>query len=471
MPERILGPIIGDLRHDHVKLWARSDGAGRLHAWLDTDPNFANPRRAGFSDPLTAESGYAGVVSVDGLRPETTYFYALTFENRPPAAPDGQFTTLPQPGTPRTLRFAFGSCFLPSSPESGETFRQIETLHQESGLSFLLMLGDQIYADIPKGNGLGRVALTLEDYRAVYRHTFSNSALQGLLKKLPVFMTLDDHEVDDDWRWQHPDMRDPVIPIWDRFLRWKAGEPPLARRLDTRRVRDALQAFVEHQMMHAPQPIFQPASDPLLRPGGFAYTFTAGGAAFFVLDTRTRRVRGRGQRPQIIDEPQWQALEAWLVQVRDHFPVKFIVSSSAVLFQFGLDIANDRWPGFIEDRRRLLSLIARHGVENVYILTGDLHAGHAISADLYGPNGKRLTIYELCATPFEQTSNWVTRFVTLRANEPPLTNRKLHFQANSWNFGVVTLNFENPETPQVQFDLHYRSPQGWQTHSLTTPMP
>ncbi len=465
MANRILGPIIGGLSDTHVNLWARSDGPARLHAWLSTDPDFTAPRRAGFSPPLRKSTGYAGQVAIDGLRPETTYYYALTFTAQPPPSPEGQFTTLPPAGTARNFRFAFGSCFLPSRPDSGETFRRMDSLRAREDWRFLLMLGDQVYTDVPQGNGLGRVALTLDDYRAVYAWNFSRPPLRALWRNLPVYMILDDHEVDDDWRWQQEGYLAPRIPPWDRFLRWAAREAPLARRLDRRRVLDALQAYYEHQAMHAPPSIASASDSNLLRPGGFAYTFTVGGAAFFVLDTRTRRLRNRNTR-QMLDEAQWQALEAWLRAVRDDFPVKFIVSSSAVLFHFHLDIAADRWPGFPAERRRLLSLIARLGVENVFILTGDLHTGYAISTRLYGPQGRALPLWEFCATPFEQQANFVTRWVRLSAQDGLLRNTRLHFNIPRWNFGVVDVNLDDPARPRVRFDLHYKSPQGWQVASV-----
>ncbi len=466
MANRILGPIIGGLTDTHVNLWARCDGPARLHAWLSTDPDFSQPRRAGFSPPLRANTGYAGQVAIDGLKPETTYYYALTFSGQPPAAPEGRFTTLPPAGVPRSFRFAFGSCFLPTRPESGETFRRMEALRAAEDWRFLLMLGDQIYADAPQGNGLGRVALTLEDYRAVYAWNFSRPPLRQLWRNLPVYMMMDDHEVDDDWRWQQEDCLAPHIPVWDRFIRWTQREAPLARRLDRRRVLDALQAYWEHQAMHAPPSILPAREGQLLRPGGFAYTFTVGGAAFFVLDVRTRRIRGR-KRQQMLDEAQWQALEDWLLAVRDDFPVKFIVSSSAVIFRFRMDIAADRWPGYPAERRRLLSLLARHGVENVFLLTGDLHTGYAISGNLYGPQGRAIPVWEFCATPFEQQANFVTRWVRLPEQDGPLHHTRLHFNIPHWNFGVVEVNLDDPARPAVRFDLHYKTPQGWQIASVS----
>ncbi|NOH03749.1 MAG: hypothetical protein HND47_18195 [Chloroflexi bacterium] len=90
-----------------------------------------------------------------------------------------------------------------------ELHRRIEA----DDLRFGLFLGDQIYADVEKQNGLGRIAVTLEEYRAVYEYAWSRPAMRALLPDLPLFMTLDDHEVDDDWHWRDAERRWADIPL------------------------------------------------------------------------------------------------------------------------------------------------------------------------------------------------------------------------------------------------------------------
>ena len=98
-------------------------------------------------------------------------------------------------------------------------------------------------------------------------------------------------------------------------------------------------------------------------------------------------------------------LETWLLSVKDAYPVKFLVTSCALLYSMWLDIPADRWSGFPRERERLLHLLAANGIENVYLLAGDLHAAHAVRAELYGPQERRITLWEFCSTPFEQKSD------------------------------------------------------------------
>lgn len=477
MSHLILGPLIGGLDSTGVNLWGRADGPGVLHAWVGQREDLSDARPAGHSLPLSVDTAFAGVAPVRGLQPGTRYHYALTLAAGKPG-PDhphcGTFVTAPSKDDRAVFRFAFGSCFLPEGTAGGKTFA--EMIKHADTLSFLLMVGDQIYADDGKREhtGLDRVALTRADYNAVYAYVWSNPALRALLKRVPVFMTGDDHEVDDDWRWSDESHDHAVIPPWDTFLRWLHGRSYEERIITLARVRDALQAYWDHQLMHAP-PLLRPPQEFTERGQyvlghdqafSLAYTFDYGPAAFFVMDTRSMRVRPQGRAyPIMLDEAQWQDLEAWLEREKDR-PVRFIVTSSACLFQMWTDIPGDRWSLYHAERDRLFGLLASKGKGNCYLLTGDLHSGHAISADLYGPDGQPLKLWEFCATPFEQNPNWMARWTHSKVG-PPLRNERCHFVHDNHNFGVIEVNCADPARPRVRFELHFRDEKkGWLVDSI-----
>jgi alkaline phosphatase D len=461
MTQLLLGPLVGGLAHNRGYIWGRADGPAVLHAWISPDPSLAGAVLAGQSLPLSAADGFAGVAPLHNLAPGTRYYYALTLDDRPPSGGEyPSFTTFPVPGRPQPFAFAFGSCFRPAQTGAGRTFQALEQRRMQDDLQFLLMIGDQIYADSVSHNGLGRVACTLDEYRAVYLHTWSNPHLRSLLRRLPVFMTLDDHEVDDDWRWIDTDRREAYIPWWDRLERLLQGRSLPERRIPVERVQAALQAYWEHQGMHAPPheiPLdLEPGGEYALRPGdpgSLAYTFNYGAAAFFILDTRTMRVVNRRQR-LMLGEGQWQRLEQWLLAVKDAFPVKFLVSSAAVLFQMWIDFPRDRWSGFPDERRRLLSFLAAHGIEGVYILAGDLHSAHAVSVDLYGPGRTSIPLWEFCSSPFEQSANWFSKYAYQPLKGLPLKNQVRHFNLEQNNFGVVRVSFPQPGVPAVRFEAY-----------------
>ncbi len=403
MGKLILGPIVGGLTHQGAFLWGRADGPGVLFAWLGRQPDLSEAILAGTSLPLRPQDGFAGVAPIERLAPNTRYYYALNLQDRLPQPgqgllPDGtypSFVTFPEPGQRLPFRFAFGSCFRRKDAASGQVFTILDRHRQNADLRFMLFIGDQIYADEVRYNSLQRVAVDLDEYRQVYAHTWGLPALRRLLWNLPAFMILDDHEVDDDWRWLGRERMDAYIPWWDRLSRRSHGTRPEARSLAPQRVRNALQAYWEHQGMHAPG--FELPSSWMKR---------ANTSWWQPMPDRWRIHSPLGRRPflswtrarcacatigpklkhetTILGEGQWRALEAWLMApvantgVKEAFPLKFLVTSSALLFDLWFDIPGDRWSGFKEDRQRLLTLLAKEEMENVYLLAGDLHSAHAV---------------------------------------------------------------------------------------------
>jgi alkaline phosphatase D len=446
----ILGPIIGGLSHERANFWARADGKSSLHAWLAAKRDGSDAKLIGKTQ-LRADSGFAGTVTATGLKPAKKYFFALTLDPKliPPKKEFRPFTTFPAPGRAKSFRFAFGSCYKPVRENPGLAFRHL--LERHGDVSFLFMLGDQIYADDPHTNGLGHIALTLDDYRRVYDHTWRNEHHRALLAQTPVFMILDDHEIDNDWHWHDQARTRADIPFYTRLIRRFQRHDPEAKILSASRARAALQANWEHQAAHAPAKL-----PPL---GPLAYEFEYGAAAFFVMDTRTQRVNLKSHRT-MLGEKQWQMFEDWLMRVKDTHPVKFIVSSIAILSDFLGDVTADRWTGFKDERNRLLHLLAREGVEGVHFLTGDLHSAHSISAELYGPNGRAIPIWEFCSSPFEQKPSRLAWLFDRPAKSPALRNQKTHFVVGEVNYGIVRVDFAGRK-PRVRFELHYEKDGEW----------
>lgn len=470
MTKIILGPIVGGLSPTNANIWARTDGPATLHLWLGEKPDLSDGKHTGASLPLSEETGFAGVVLARDLSPEQRYHYALTLSpSSPPTDKDyPSFTTFPPEGQRRSFSFAFGSCFWPCEEQPGQIFNQLDSLRKQRAASsseairFLLLLGDQIYADGSEHNGLGRIACTLEEYRQVYAHTWSQQPFQRLLANLPAYMTLDDHEVDDDWTWSDFNREWAQIPIWNRIQRRWQGLPGEMQCLTRERIRAALQAYWEHQGMHArgyidfPQMInegrYALTQDDH---GSLAYTFNYGAAAFFVLDTRSMRVKKSRRNRAMLGYGQWQALENWLMRVKDDYPVKFIVTSCALLYRMWADLPCDRWTGFPQERHRLLSFLANHEIEGVHLLAGDLHSGHAVQAKLKAPTDRTLPLWEFCSSPFEQKkTNWIAPIAYFPLLGSPIKNQTLHFTSTNYNFGVVRVDFSSSQTPKVRFELH-----------------
>jgi alkaline phosphatase D len=463
MSDLLLGPIIGGLSPTGAHLWGRATGEDTLHAWLGKLSDLSDAQLAGKSLLLTSETGYAGVTPLQNLTPNTHYHYALTLRDSPPDPDQGpypEFTTFPIEQQPTGFSFAFGSCFHPMSENGGAIFRTLEERRQQDDLRFILLLGDQIYADAFDYNGIGKIACTLPEYRDVYTYTWSRPPFRELLANLPAFMILDDHEVDDDWVWVDSQRRTARIPFWDRIIRRLQGRPQSERRLPLHRVQDALQAYWEHQAMHAPHIHTPPQLDWRGQyalepddPGSLAYSFTFGAAAFFVMDTRSMRVKNPKERT-ILGAGQWQALENWLLAVKDKYPIKFLVTSSALLFRLWIDVARDRWSGFPHERSRLLNYLAAHGIEGVYLLAGDLHAAHAVRVDLHTSAENTIRLWEFCSSPFEQSPNRLGLYTYWPLRSHPVKEQQRAFVVAQNNFGVVRVNYSPTGRSVVRFEIY-----------------
>ena len=464
-PSILLGPIVGGLSHNSVNIWARASAASTMHVWLATHENLKDAKQVGEAE-LLSNDGFAGVLPISNLQPETRYFYAVSLSNGKPAKEDfHSFTTFPKPGTQKSFSFMFGSCYLPLGQDGSQTFDEINTHVESDDLHFGLLLGDQIYADDAECNGIGKIATTLDEYRSVYAYAWSRPSFKKFAPNLPLFMILDDHEIEDDWRFDSAERTHASMPFYNQLLRLTKGARAEGRQLSMNRIHAALKAYHEHQAMHAPKSLvpfqrdheggfmFQNGEE-----GSFAYTFNYGQAAFFVMDTRTMRVK-KGKNI-LLGDAQWKMLKEWLLDVKDEYPVKFLVTSGTILYPFLLDVSLDRWSGFRSERERLFQFLAENEIEGIRILTGDLHSAHAVSAEIKCPSGKRIPIVEFCATPFEQTSIWISATYFPIISKWIRKQKKLFRQTGN-NFGIVHVDFDTP-TPEVTFTLHYNE-KGWKS--------
>lgn len=243
---------------------------------------------------------------------------------------------------------------------------------KEPAPKFVLMVGDQIYADkYNRAVPVGR-ADTFEEFQERYLSAFSSRNMRELLRTIPQYMILDDHEIEDNW-------------TQDRFEKGSRQLFVLA-----------MNAYMSYQWCHGPRTFGT----------RLYYTFECAGYPYFVLDTRTQRYLDSGPdslednhmlgRPSLGSEPnQLSRLLKWLgkqQKLRGNTP-KFLVTSSV----FVPNPINARessskcnkessgsWSGYPVTKKVLLDFIVGHNIQNVVFLSGDIHCSNVAQMHFSG---------------------------------------------------------------------------------------
>lgn len=199
--------IVGHTSQSSVRLWFQ------LHARRDTGARFVceiEPKPARGSAPPTAlisrqvsfnsRRGFTAVLDFNGLPSGAAFRYSLRM--RSPGDGDqprsglllarGEFRTA---GDSRRLSFIFASCNLPTG--SAAALDRWQRLAARDDYDLLLLMGDQIYGDgieryFPRDDWPQR-------YIKRYNQLWAYAPFRKVLGRTPTYMTLDDHEVDDDW--------------------------------------------------------------------------------------------------------------------------------------------------------------------------------------------------------------------------------------------------------------------------------
>jgi alkaline phosphatase D len=364
-----LGVASGDPLPDGVVLWTRLApqpvaGGGMptravLLGWeVAEDDRFRRVARHG-TTVAHPDLGHSVHVEVGGLRPDRDYFYRFRVGRE--ISPVGRTRTAPAADArTRRLRFAFASC---QDYQAG-AYTCYQHLADED-IAFVAFLGDYIYENRPNPaaprlhEGTDE-PYSLTDYRNRHAQYKTDADLQRAHANFPWIVTLDDHEIDNNWADEVP--QDPDLQTHDAFL---------ARR------RAAFQAYYEHMPLRRAS-IPRGLDMRLYRRLRFGRL-----ASVHVLDTR----QYRSDQPATLADAGGPDLsmtgpdqERWLVQGLRSSGTGWNLLANQVMWasndrQAGPDqvFDFDNWDGYRVQRRRLLDFFGSGQVANPVVLTGDRH--------------------------------------------------------------------------------------------------
>lgn len=366
------GVASGDPTTDGVIIWSRV--TPRVAEPVEVlwrvalDTAFTNTVKSGVI--TTDESkDWTIKVNVTGLQPNTWYYYEFNAYGKNSLI--GRTRTAPD-GTVGQLRFATVSC----SNYNAGYFNVYDMIAKRNDVDAVLHLGDYIY-EYGFGGGFrnaepDKEIVELSDYRI--RHSVHKLDPQSIKmhQQYPLIATWDDHEVtNNSWR--------------DGADNHQPNEGPYPVRKSV-----ASQAYDEWMPTRLPEPD---------KPTKLWRKISYGGLAdIFVLDTRhydrDEQDAARINDPErvLLGKEQLDWLEAELKASTAQWKILAQQVMMAPLTPFGLTLNPDQWDGYTAERKRLYDIILNNNIQNVVVLTGDIHTawGQDLPYDVngYGPNGR-----------------------------------------------------------------------------------
>ena len=369
-----LGVASGEPTADGVVLWTRLapkplaiDGGMPQEAvevaWeVSDDEAFNRIVRKGI---VAATPDWAHTVHVEVPGLEAGRGYSYRFRSGSATSPVGRTRTAPAAGaTPERVRFAFASC---QNWEEG-LFTAYERMAKDD-LDLVLHLGDYIY-EYPAREGRvrrhGPPTDSLAGFRQRHALYKTDTLLQGAHAACPWLVTWDDHEVEDNYASTNPNPADAT------------PETLLARRAW------AYRAYFEHMPLRAANLPDGPHMKIYRRvPWGRLAEFT-------LLDTRQYRTDqpcGDGNKAPCGEEMADDASltgaeqEAWLLDgFRRSTATWNVVAQQVMMARIdrtpgpGETYSMDQWPGYEQERRRILRAFGERPAANPLVLTGDIHS-------------------------------------------------------------------------------------------------
>ena len=314
-----LGVAAGDLAGTHAVIWTQYAGTAALAAYVWRVDGDTYVEQLG---PFTATPADGFVhVAIEGLRAGASYRYAFFEGDRTARSKIGRFRT---PGSGADV-VTFGAI---SCTDSSRATDPIARAAEHPDLDAFLFLGDNAYCDGAK---------TVADYREKYREHFGRAAHVDLRASTGMYITWDDHEVDNDW---NPETLAPA------------------------QLAAAFQTFFDHA------PYLRQEQNRIWRSARWGTT-----VELFVLDCRSER------KPSTRNDADAQYLSpaqlAWLERGLASSPCRFKLIMNSVPITNMPNVWDlykvDRWEAYAAQRTRILQYIDDQQIEGVLWLSGDFH--------------------------------------------------------------------------------------------------
>lgn len=358
------GVASGDPLSDAVIIWTRVTTTDTIEVvkWrIATDTAMTNVVDSG-QVTTTNTIDFTVKVDVTGLNPNTFYYYE--FESDGLLSVIGRTKTAPV-GDVDSLRFAVVSC---ASYAHGY-FNAYDRITERNDVSAVLHLGDYYYeyGDGEYGNDRSyqpsSEIVNLSDYRMRLSHYRLDASLMRLHQQYPFICIWDDHETANDAWYGGAENHDASEGNWFN------------------RKAEAIKAYYEWMPVRMP--------DPTVDTQRIYRKFRYGDLLeLHMLDTRLqgreeqgwnnstapgRTILGQGQFDWLCHNMDTSSAQ-WQIIGQQVMMAPFDVNPLPFGQQYGND---DQWDAYATERNNLYDSIFANNIQNVVVLTGDIHTSWA----------------------------------------------------------------------------------------------
>jgi len=357
------GVASGDASNNSLIIWTRVTPEQLMRSvtvkWIiATDSSLLNIVQQG--EIITRSTNdYTVNVDVENLKPNTFYYYQFSTQNK--KSQIGRTKTLP---ANNTSNFTFRPVFFTGSNYNAGYFNAYKNICSRTDIDAVYHLGDYFYeyATNVYGKCKNRALMppheliTLNDYRTRFSHYRLDEDLREAHRLYCWYVIWDDHESADNSYTSGANNHQPDEGDW------------------INRKNASVKAYFEWM------PIKKNEDSTIYK------TLDVGNLArFILLDTRlegrdNQKIKPTDSTKTLLGEKQLNWLFSELLKAKND-SVQWIFITQQVMFaplKFGKKILNpDQWDGYEFERKKILNFIKNNKINNVVIISGDIHSSWA----------------------------------------------------------------------------------------------
>jgi alkaline phosphatase D len=320
--ELLHGPMLGCVTDSTAKFWVRTANEVPVQVLVSSSQNTSSPIKSSVTK-TNKNRDFTIVIAVQGLKPDTRYYYELLVNGRKQPK-RWSFRTFPARAMKTKFQIGFGG----GAGYTPQYERMWNTIVAQKPLAFLF-LGDNVYIDNPTRPDVQRYCYYRRQSRPEFRNLVASSA---------VYAIWDDHDFTTNDGWGGPEINEPA---------WKIP----VRRLFRNNWNNPYYGGGENQ------------------PGCW-FDFSIGDVDFFMLDSRYYRNKPKRKNPSMLGPVQ----KEWLLKKLKSSTATFKVLASPVSWAFGTKPGSlDTWEGYKKEREDIFSCLEDNRIDGVILLSADRH--------------------------------------------------------------------------------------------------